>query len=101
MTLEEHRKLFHERKFRGPLVRINDLTPSELNMVNSLFFEKIRKSGRQWEDLTEIYEIYVGILHDWGIMCPHSDSRSVCTVIATGVQTFTCAFCKTEVIERF
>jgi hypothetical protein len=66
--LETHRNELIRSKGLGPLIKIDDLTPEELELVNSDFLESCHGNA---EDVNQIYSLYVEALHRWGIMCPH------------------------------
>lgn len=71
--LELHKRRFELEERRGELIRLEELTGDELVILNNSFFERIRQRGA--EDLDEMYSMYVGVLHEWGVMCPHPMDR--------------------------
>lgn len=99
-TLEQRKIDFADQKFCGPLITLSDLTPQQMAVINGIFFTKIRGHGNDWENLEQVYSIYVSVLHEYGIMCPHPDHWSERRYVATGVRTFTCVLCKSAVLER-
>jgi hypothetical protein len=104
--LERHRESFALSGGIGELLRVEDLTPDELTIVNRTFFERIREIAA--EDLQGIYAAYLLTLHEWGVMCPHPRElrrydgwrRSDVPVPSTESRWYECGLCQAAVINR-
>jgi len=105
--LEEHRTAFVFNKGVGPLLRIDQLSHEEIDLVNAEFFARmrLRPEGSSFE---EMYREYAASLGSWGIMCPHPlgfrlydgsrDSRSPLPFSES--RWYSCRLCSTAVINR-
>lgn len=90
---------------RGPLLRLEELDHSELELVNREFLDRLQ--GRA-EDIDQIYEAYAQALHSWGIICPHPQQHRMYDGFhKTDVplkfdesRWFECRLCGTAVINR-
>ncbi len=104
--LERHRQVFVESKFVGQLLRIDDLDPVEIELLNAEFFDRCRRRGVT--DLSEIYQAYIETLHSWGVMCPHPQHlrtyeglyRSMAPPSFSDSAWFNCDLCGAGVINR-
>lgn len=67
--LEAHRREFQQAERRGPLLRIEELTQTEIDLISADFLSRVR--GLRPDDLGQIYFAYVDTLHSWGVICPH------------------------------
>lgn len=103
--LEEHRRNFRAAKYRGPLLRLDELTIDERSLINTDFIARCAGCA---ENLEQIYVMYVETLHSWGVMCPHPDShrlyegwqRTDTPVPFEDARWFRCAICAADVINR-
>lgn len=103
--LEEHRRLFETNEGVGPMLRIEELSAEELELVNADFIERCR--GRA-EDLDAIYVAYARTLHSWGLICPHPQlhrrydgfHKTDIPVSFAECRWYSCLLCDTIVINR-
>lgn len=103
--LEIHRREFRDNEYRGNLLRIEDLSPDELNIVNSDFLARCQGGGGE---ITQIYAAYIETLHSWGIMCPHPHVHrrymgwqlSDVPIPFDECSWYSCALCSAAVINR-
>ncbi len=104
--IEIHRETFVKNDRRGELIRIEQLEPAEIAIVNSSFLEKCRDG--QVVDIEQIYQAYAQTLHLWGIMCPHPQSQRLyegwfktdAPVRFEESRWFDCKLCGAAVINR-
>lgn len=104
--LEAHRKTLEEEKRHGPLLRIEDLSTEELDLVNKSFLDLCRR--RKVGDIRETYAAYVDTLHRWGVMCPHPQPNrlydghrtSEFPVDFESSKWYDCSLCGAAVINR-
>lgn len=103
--LENHRKLLESEKRNGPLLRIEDLNPEEITIINASFLEMCK--SRRVEDINQTYIAYADTLHKWGVMCPHPQQLRLYDGQSSDVpidfQTFKwfeCKLCSAEVINK-
>ena len=104
--LERHRASWELGRRTGPLLRLEDLDQSEVELINADFFVRARDLGAN--DLERMYEVYVETLHMWGVMCPHplyqrlydGWRRSELAVPTEESRWFSCGLCKTLVINH-
>ena len=96
--LEEHKVKFELDERRGQLLRIDELTGDELAIINSSFFERIRRVTP--ETLEEMYQVYLTTLHEWGVMCPHPmERRDYENTGPDDSRWYNCGLCKASVIH--
>jgi hypothetical protein len=83
-------------KCRDPLSRLEDFKPEELRKLSRKIFKKIR-SG------VDMYEAYLSVLIENGVMCPHPSQFRVYkdSTVAYGLERreYTCSLCKSESFE--
>lgn len=104
--LEEHRRAMQDSNYLGPLMRVEDLTPDEVSLINVSFFDRCQRERP--EDITQIYDAYVRTLHQWGVMCPHPQPHRLYSgwMKSDGPVPFDestwydCGLCKAGVINR-
>jgi hypothetical protein len=104
--LEAHRKALEKEERHGPLLRIEDLNPEEIAIINASFLDLCRK--RRVSDINETYSAYVDTLHTWGVMCPHPqphrlyDGRKPCDhpLSFESSRWFDCTLCGAAVVNR-
>lgn len=102
--LEEHRKMFKFNEYKGSLLRIEDLSQDERDLVNTEFMNQCKGA----ENIDALYKVYVKVLHSWGIMCPHPQRQRFYDNIGTSdipisfetSKWFECKACNTSVINR-
>jgi hypothetical protein len=95
-----------EEKVHGPLLRIEDLSPDELVILNASFLELCRR--RNVADIQETYGAYADTLHYWRVMCPHPQpqrlydgwKRSDIPLSSDLSRWFECKLCRAAVINR-
>ncbi len=104
--LEAHRRLLEEEHRHGPLLRVEDLNPDEIALINASFLDLCRR--RRVGDIHQTYSAYVDTLHQWGVMCPHPqphrlyDGRTP-SDFPKDFETsrwFDCTLCGTAVVNR-
>lgn len=103
--LETHRREFRRAEFRGPLIRIEELSRPEIDLINGEFLERCKGSA---EDIDQIYSAYVQTLHSWGVICPHPQHQRMYdgyyrTHIPQRFEDsrwYTCNLCQAIVINR-
>lgn len=106
MRLREHRKNLKGDGYRGPLLRFDELTAEERNVVHGDFMERMRRDGA--DGLWEMWCIYVETLHLWGVICPHpipfrlyeGFHETDSPVSFEDSQWFHCRLCQSAVINR-
>jgi len=104
--LEAHRRALEKEERHGPLLRIEDLNPDEISIINSSFLDLCRKC--RVSDINETYQAYVDTLHIWGVMCPHPqphrlyDGRKPCDhpLAFEDSRWFDCTLCGAGVVNR-
>ncbi len=67
--LELHRETYVSESGRVILLRFEELSSAEQQMVAKDIFSSIGKTGG------DPYRIYAKVLSTWGIMCPHPQSK--------------------------
>lgn len=93
--LEIHRRRFELDERRGPLLRLEELTVEEVELVNSAFFDRIHRAPP--DDLAAMYRLYVATLHEWGVMCPHPTLHRLYSLDG---RWYDCSLCKAAVIHH-
>jgi hypothetical protein len=104
--LETHRSLMRKEERHGPLLRIEELNPDEIAIVNGSFLDLCRR--RKVSDIRETYSAYVDTLHHWGVMCPHPQphrsyegwGHSEFPIGFESSRWFDCSLCGAAVINR-
>ena len=104
--LERHRIEFENARRMGPLLPLDDLDPEEVALVNRSFLERCRRD--RVDGIDQMYEAYVGSLHEWGVMCPHPQhlrlydgwQRSDSPLPFTESPWFSCGICRAAVMNR-
>lgn len=102
--LEEHRKVLEAADGLGPLLRLEELQPDEVALVNAVFLRRCQVVGT--DDITKIYEAYIKTLHEWGVMCPHPSVHRLYNgwlksdVPEPESTWFLCGLCNCMVINR-
>ncbi len=104
--LEAHRRLLEEEHRHGPLLRIEDLNPDEIALINASFLELLRR--RRPADVNGTYAAYVDTLHQWGVMCPHPQPHrrydgtrvSEYPIAFETSRWYDCSLCGTSVVNR-
>lgn len=74
-------------------MRLEELTGGELSLLNNDFFDRVRE--RAPETLEEMYQLYISVLHRWGVMCPHPIDRRK---YDTSSRWYDCSLCRASVI---
>ncbi len=103
--LEEHRRTLEAADGFGPLLRLEELQPDEVALINAVFLRRCQVAGSD-VDITKIYEAYVKTLHEWGVMCPHPPVHRLYNgwmksdVPEPDCVWFTCILCNCMVINR-
>lgn len=104
--LEQHRKSLLEEGRSGPLLKVEDLSPDEIALVNGSFLELCRR--RKVADISQTYSAYVDTLHSWGVMCPHPQPHRLYDgwrqaefpISFDESRWFDCTLCSAAVINR-
>ena len=104
--LEKHRNSLREEDRHGPLLRIDELNPEEISLINGSFLDLCRK--RKVADINQTYSAYVDTLHQWGVMCPHPQPhrlyegrrQSDYPLDFESSKWYDCTLCKAAVINR-
>lgn len=104
--LEARRKQLEEDKLHGPLLRLDELSTEELDVINTTFWELCRR--RRVANIQETYTAYVDTLHHWKVMCPHpqpqrlydGNRRSDVPLDFETHRWYDCQLCGTSVINR-
>lgn len=65
--LDMHRAKRTQMGLMGPLLRIDELSSVEQQIISDEVFKKIRR--RKLEE--DHFSIYLEVLNEWGIICPH------------------------------
>lgn len=104
--LEKHRDSLREEGRHGPLLRIDELNPDEITLINGSFLDLCRQ--RKVADISQTYTAYVDTLHQWGVMCPHpqphrlydGNRHSEFPLTFEMSKWFECTLCNTVAINR-
>ena len=75
LRLELHRLKFHQNGKRGPLLNYPDLFPEEKQLLQEELLKDVRIKRIDFTGNMDeaVYDhIYVQVLSDWGVACPHS-----------------------------
>ena len=102
--LVEHRAAFKVRLGKGELLRVEDLTPKEMDVVMKDFYSRV--SGRGL-DIWEMMRVWSATLHDWGVMCSHPQQvrdyeglgRSILPVSRDEARWYRCDACGCSVFN--
>lgn len=92
--LENHKRTFEQNDRRGPLIRLDELTVEEVQVINSTFFERVQKDPP--ENIEDMYRIYIETLHEWGVMCPHPIERRRYSSCG---RWYDCSLCQAAVVH--
>ena len=105
--IEARRERLEQVGFVGQrLLQIHELNSDDLVVLNNCFLERVKVLST--DDLTSIYGAYTAVLHEFGIMCPHTQSfrlyggqlRSDSPVPFAESHWFDCQLCGAAVINR-
>lgn len=88
--LELHRLKYQATGGKHRLLAWSDLTDDERRTVSRDIFLALRSHGQD----RDYYEIYLEVLMEWGIMCPHPNHLK--TYIDRPHLHFRCSMCGTE-----
>lgn len=104
--LIEHRAAFKVRLGKGELLRLEELSPKEMDVVSKDFYSRV--SGRNL-GMDGLMQTWTSVLHDWGIMCSHPQHMrdyeglgpSVLPVSRDEARWYHCGACGCSVINFF
>lgn len=102
--LDLHRFKFHKDGEKGALLSLKDLSTEEMAILSTEIFSQMQKRD---PEKTDMYEVYTGVLADWGVMCPHPQHKRLyegkveSPVPKLNFKWYRCLACGCEVVNGF